>query len=761
MTLAGLLGGLLWIGLAQLSSLPVRAAPTTPTSSERDAEGVVQTTTAISYPIVFVSRQIPDQGSIYWDEPKGIPGVGPYSRFQVAAPGKLLIREVDGTVRALIDGANPAPATLNLIDVNAPAVSYDSRTIVFAGLPAGSYSTNSVGNPGAWRIYTIQADGSGLRQVTTSDQQLDLPGHGLPAGLSPYDDTDPVWLPDGRIVFSSTRWPGYGHYSGVRVTNLYVINPDGSDLRRITSERNGADRPLIDPLTGKIVYSRWWRNHRFASESMDTILDENGAYRQHDGLTISRSNHVGGSDFLWRNKWHAAAINPDGTDLEQWGGNHHKNDANHIYGGAFTPNGQLVANYFPMTNMTEAAGFGGLRRFDRGFGYAEPIIGVTKRSSAVVNQDPPSYGIQPGSYASEPAVLPDGRLIFSWAPDIYQDYGLYIAEPDGSKMELLYDNPGTSELRAQVRYARALPPIITDTITATASLLPPPAEGPYDQDGVFTYDALNVYFNAPVDSGIGDAPPVGSADVIRFFIDHQRASTGSYPQQDWPIMLKELPVAPDGSVQDTASPANVPLFEQIRSADGSVPFTGNGATHVAGMNFAPPGAVARCVGCHAGHTMIPVPDDPEAARFTNLAPGATVAVSSEGKPGSSAGLTNRRVFTGEPAEYWISDPTQDANGQWVTLTFPVPVAVQTVRLYAQPGADGQIQQATVVLYEDVAATQPASRNTITTGISSAGTNIEFPDVTARVVRVELDQVSGQNVAGLAEIEVIARGEDKQ
>jgi hypothetical protein len=44
-----------------------------------------------------------------------------------------------------------------------------------------------------------------------------------------------------------------------------------------------------------------------------------------------------------------------------------KNDANHFYGGAFTPEGQLMANYFPMTNMTEAAGFGGVRRFDRGY----------------------------------------------------------------------------------------------------------------------------------------------------------------------------------------------------------------------------------------------------------------------------------------------------------------------------------------------------------------------------------------------------------
>ena len=39
-------------------------------------------------------------------------------------------------------------------------------------------------------------------------------------------------------------------------------------------ERHGVDRPLVDPLTGKIVYSRWWRN-----------------------------------------SWQAATINPDGTGL--------------------------------------------------------------------------------------------------------------------------------------------------------------------------------------------------------------------------------------------------------------------------------------------------------------------------------------------------------------------------------------------------------------------------------------------------------------
>src|SRR5687768_12575785 len=91
-------------------------------------------------PLVFVSRQIPPQGSIYWNVPNDLPGIGPYSRFRPAAPGKLLVREKQGVLRTLIDGANPTAASLYLMDVNAPNASWDGETIVFAGLPAGNYS---------------------------------------------------------------------------------------------------------------------------------------------------------------------------------------------------------------------------------------------------------------------------------------------------------------------------------------------------------------------------------------------------------------------------------------------------------------------------------------------------------------------------------------------------------------------------------------------------------------------------------------------
>jgi hypothetical protein len=721
--------------------------------------------------IVFVSRQIPPAGSIYWEVPKDMPGVGPHSRFRVASPGRLMILEPNGKTRVLVDGSRPTPGSLNLIDVNAPDVSYDATQIVFSGLPQGNYNRGPAGNPGAWRLYAVNVDGSGLRQLTFSDQRLDLSRFGEAAGgLDAYDDTDPAWLPDGRIVFSSTRWPGYAHYSGVRTSNLYVINADGSKLHRITAERNGAERPLVDPVTGKIVYARWWRNHRFPVNSMATVADSNGGFVQKDGLTSDRNTPVGGPS-MFRNAWQATAINPDGTGLALWAGAFRNEADNHVYGGAFTPDGTLYANFFPMYNMTEAGGFGGIRRYQRGPNGFNPVIGITYitgDAKAYVNQNPPSFGIYKGSYAADPTVLKDGRVVVSWAPDVNQDYGLYLINPDGSGRVKLYDNPGTTELRVRAIEKRALPPIIKDTATDTASLLPPTAAGPYNQDGTFTFDALNVYANAPVDTAIVNAPAIGSAARIRFFVDHQRTSPGSFPNLDWPILLGELAISPAGEVVESQAPANLPLFEQIRGPDGNVPLTTNpggegGSAHVAGMNFGRPGAVVRCVGCHAGHSMMPVPSNRVEARWTNLAPGARVTVSSSRDARYNNGLIDRRVMKGEIWRYWTSAAGQ-ATGQWAQLDFAVPITVRKVRLYNPRQGDeanSSLQvKGTVVRLYDAAGNELASR---TTGaLSVLGTDVAFSDVPGvRSVRVEIGETSGTfygiRLASLAEIEVVGSG----
>ncbi len=728
------------------------------------------------YAIVFVSRKIPNRGTVYMkpNETGSQPGVGPYSRFQVAAPGKLIVREADGTLRTLIDGSAPTPQSLNLIDVNAPDVSYDATKIVFAGLVAGLYDTAPDNDPNAWRLYTINVDGTGLQQITFSDQDnLDFSQFGSNADhINKYDDTDPAWLPDGRIVFSSTRWPSHAHYGGVRTSNLYVVNADGSGLHRITSERNGADRPLVDPITGKIVYSRWWRNFHFAVNSMQTIYVNKSkpgdGYYLFNGLSADRNNQLVRPDYLWRNSWHAATINPDGTGLGLWTGSFRSDPDNHVYGGAFTPEGDLIANFFPMTNMTEAAGFGTIRLYHRGPGKYMPINGVSGTFTQYVRSSKPvSYGVFVGPYATEPAVLPDGRIIISWAPDHKQDYGLYIVNKDGSGRTLIYDNPGTTELRAHVITPRPLPPIIPDTIIQTPSLLPPTQDGPYDQDGTFTFDALNVYTNAPVDTDIVSAPAVGSAAKIRFFTDFQRTAFLASSVQDWPILLDELVINPDGSVSNPNAPANLPLFEQIRSADGTVPLTGgptpDGAAHVTGLNFGRPGDTQRCVGCHTGHTMIPVPDNPEDAKWTNLAPGAVVSASStETYLPNANGLIDRKVHMVVPnksLKYWYSQVGQSPTSQWVQLTFPVPITVRTVRLYNIPAADStiRVQDTTVRLFSDAEATQEVA-NQSSGAVSENGTDVSFNEVLAKSIRIEFKSVSGGNVAGLAEVEVIARGE---
>jgi hypothetical protein len=733
-------------------------------------------------PIVFVSRAIPAQGTVYWNVPRGLPGVMAYSRFQVASPGRLLVRQSDGQIRVLVDGAQPAGNLFRLADVNAPDVSWDGQRIVFAGLPEGNHSREPVSGPGAWRLFVINLDGSGLRQLTRSDRAIDLSQFGsLADRFSSYDDTDPAWLPDGRVVFSSTRWPAFAQYGGARSTNLFVVNADGSGMHRITGERNGADRPLVDPLTGRIVYSRWWRNYRFASNDLSTVMHPSGGFRRHLGLVASTDTELGGipggPNNLQRNSWHLISITPDGSDMAQFAGESglffEAEDDNHAYGGSFAADGTLFANFFPMKNGTEASGFGGVRHFARGVASPTPVIGITTNlNQQYVSQSPRSFGVYVGSYAAEPEVLPDGRLIVSGAPDVFQDYGLYVANADGSGATLLYDEPGRTELRARVAAPRPLPPILPDAVTHVASALPPRAQGPYDIDGTFLFDSLNVFFNAPVDVPIINAPGVGSASLMAFFLDHQRLNPGSFERLDWPILLGTAPVAADGSVAPTPLPANLPLFEQLRSAQMRVPFTGRGsrgatpgAAHVAGMNYGRTGTRARCVGCHAGHTMIPVPPTDEEARWTNLAPGAAIVQSSvDPALEDTDGLVDRRVRTGRPEWFWRSHPSQSPDGQWVGLRFPLPVRVRTVRLYNPPQSDTlttRVQSARVRLFADDGGQQEQA--SFTTGpISDDGTDVPFSDVVARMVGIEFLSVTGRtrymNVASLAEVEVIARGE---
>jgi hypothetical protein len=115
-----------------------------------------------------------------------------------------------------------------------------------------------------------------------------------------------------------------------------------------------------------------------------------------------------------------------------------------------------------------------------------------------------------------------------------------------------------------------------------------------------------------------------------------------------------------------------------------------------------------------------------------------------------------RIPENRNQKYWISKSGLDPNTQWVQLTFPVPVIVRTVRLYDIPSADSSInvQAATVKLFSDAQGTNLVGSNT-SGALSENGTDVTFNEVTASVVRVEMNSVTG-GAAALAEVEVIAR-----
>lgn len=715
-------------------------------------------------PLVFVSRQRPTEGSWFWDEPRGLPGVGGHTRTRATPPGQLVLRDSDGTINVLVDGANPTADSLDLVDVSAPHVTHDGDWILFAGIPESGLTTSENYTdeqfPGGWRIFKIKTDGTGLEQLT--DDSVDV-GHD-----DGYDDTDPFELPDGRIGFSSTRWLTWAAYNLTRGSNIFLIDPDGSNMRRVTSERSGADRGVVEPSTGMIVFGRWWRNPRFPYDPWDDQSQGANGWKHHDGLTIVGDEDAGGFGVSDRLSWHQAAINPDGTGLVQWTGTHHKDDDNVAYGGVFRDDGCMVANYFPQQDMTESSGFGGLRLYCPGPYTPQGIMGVTDHTLELREFAVP--WIYVSEYVTDPVLLDDGRMIVSIAPDHLQDYGLYVVDADGGNRQEILDWDGTTEIRAAVVQPRADEVVLTDTITQVPSMATATTEPPYHVDGIFTFHVLNVYANGPVDAPIVSGINIGQAAEIRFFVDHQTELLPAVePSVNWPVEIGVLPFTAAGEAKDEQAPANTPLFEQVRAPDGTVPKLGGpstkGVAHVAGFNYGRPGSTSRCVGCHAGHTMIEVPQSDADAQFSNVAPGGTMTTSSSEKPEFDTSMINRKVNTDELGRAWYSDRGLAA-GEWAQLSFPVPIDVRTVRPWAPlpfDSSDLTVDMVTVTLYADEAATEEITHKTLGP-ISRSGTDVPFDDVPCRAVRVTIDQVTGRHngfeAAGLVELEVIARGSEE-
>ena len=102
-------------------------------------------------------------------------------------------------------------------------------------------------------IWVLDLETRALRNVTGD---LDGAADGLPRGYF-----RPAWSPDGQwLAFSSdrnTEWVGHERGAGAghhQALSVYVIRPDGTDLRRITAPGMSAGSPEWSPDGNRLVF---------------------------------------------------------------------------------------------------------------------------------------------------------------------------------------------------------------------------------------------------------------------------------------------------------------------------------------------------------------------------------------------------------------------------------------------------------------------------------------------------------------------------
>jgi hypothetical protein len=157
-----------------------------------------------------------------------------YANFAYYADREDHVLYRDGGKLCRLNLATRAVTTLlddKLGGVRDPVVHYDAHKILF------SYRKGGTPN---YHLYEIDVDGSHLRQLTDG----------------PYDDIEPCYLPDGRIVFVSTRAKRWVNCWLTKVAILHRCDADGGHIRPISANIEQDNTPWVLP-DGRIMYMRW------------------------------------------------------------------------------------------------------------------------------------------------------------------------------------------------------------------------------------------------------------------------------------------------------------------------------------------------------------------------------------------------------------------------------------------------------------------------------------------------------------------------
>ena len=153
--------------------------------------------------------------------------------------------------------------------------SYDGKKLLYSYRETDS---------SAWGIWEIDINTGQRRQIVND-----------PA----YHDFNPVYYPDGRIIFASSRVESYSLCQDFLACALYICDSDGSNIRRIDYTTLCSNEPSILP-DGSIAFTRWEYQDKniFSWQGLWTIYPDGRNLKLYYGNTLTIPNTLYGPKLI-------------------------------------------------------------------------------------------------------------------------------------------------------------------------------------------------------------------------------------------------------------------------------------------------------------------------------------------------------------------------------------------------------------------------------------------------------------------------------
>jgi hypothetical protein len=409
-----------------------------------------------------------------------------------------------------------------------PDVSFDGKKIVFS-------MRNDI-DTDDYHLYDYDVDTGAVRQLTF--------------GLG-FADIEPCYLPDGNILFPSTRCMQIVDCWWTDVVNLYCCDADGRFIRRLGFDQVHTNYPKVLP-DGRIIYTRWDYNDR-------------GQIFPH-GLAMMNYDGTGQTEYYGNNSWfptsilHARGI-PGSSKVIAIASGHHT-----------IQKGKLV-----MIDRSKGT------QENQGAQLVAPI-----RRTRTEKID--AYG-QEGDQFQYPLPLDEENFIVAYSP-VGSHFGLYYMDINNTRRELIAWDPDTHCGQPVPLQQREVPMLRASSVDYTKKTgvyyvqdvyFGPGLKG-IERGTIKELRVVGLQFRAAgIDSNANGGEAGGALVSTPIAIDN-----GTW---DVKQVLGTVPVEEDGSAFFEV-PARMPIYFQLLNAKGETVQT------MRSWSTLQPGEQQNCFGCH-------------------------------------------------------------------------------------------------------------------------------------------------------------------